>query len=373
MTPELALKICPDFLPVLNKETGKKMCKHKVDELCMHPQHFICELVTYKKRTARKQERDGEVALSVSRGKTLEECARKYAFIYEYHSFIEGDVAPAWKVVGSAFSVGRAKIDMCLDKDFEIKLEGPYKYDLAKAKAAVDYYKAHPPYEVGSVTCEDEIYVTRDNWWFHGYLDAITLDGKTIREWKFAASKYTLLQVIRQAAVYFLGFPKATMFELWKFPKPGHRPKLESLAEFCKRVDLKPMEKDGAVIEEPEAFYERIGQKPQPNEDVEKFYQRIRKELFEKKPEDVYEVMKIPRSSVPVQVVIRQMIARHKTLPVLKDRGFPPSYGMHCSGCEYEDACTDGLNKTTEEIAMLIKSKKKLDVIGQDNELTKPV
>lgn len=367
MTPEFALKICKDFLPVRNKETGKMTCTHKVDELCMHQDHFLCELVTYKRRKEHKDERGDIPAISVSRGKTLEECARKYGFIYDYHAFIEGDVAPAWKIVGNIFTVGRAKIDMNLDRDFDIVLDqkNPYRYDIAKAKAALDYYKAHPPYPVGSVTCEDEIYIARDSWWFTGYLDAMTLDGKTIREWKYAATKYTKLQVIRQAAIYLMGYPKATKFEMWKFPKPNHRPSLESLKQFCERTKLTPNKDEPA-----EAFYERVGMKPIANEDVTKFYKRVRAALFEKDPREVYEILKISRDEVPVQNIIRQMIARHKTLPVLQDKGYPPSYGMGCSQCEYEDPCTDNLGKSTEEIAKLIKDRKNLETIGKDNELT---
>lgn len=368
MTPEFALKLCSDFLPVRNKETGKIACTHKVADLCMHPQHFLCELVLYKNRTQKRDEReDGADALSTSRVSVLEDCARKFGFIYDYHAFASGEAVPEWKVVGTIFTTGRAKIDMNLDKGFEVKLEGDHLFAKAKVKAALDYYKEHPPYEVCSVTCEDEIYVSRDNWWFHGYLDALTLDGNTIREWKYAGGKYTILKLVRQAAVYFLG-TKAKEFELWRFPKPSHRPSCESLKDFAKRIKLKP-EKDEEAERYLARAYLETGEKPIP-ENAEEFYQRVRKELFKTPPAEMYDVVKVSRGDVPVQNVIRQMIARYKTLPVLKDKGYPPSYGMGCDSCDYRKPCEKGLSKTTEEIAAIIKAGPMLEAIGKDNELT---
>lgn len=328
MNPEKALQICPDFLLVRDPATGKAKCKHKEGDLCMHPVHFLCELVTYKNRIERKNERGDLPALSVSRIKSMEDCARKYALVYEHHAFMEADGEAEWKVVGSAFSVGRAKLDTGMPRG-DLELKGRHAHALAKVKASLDYYEAHPPYPVGTVLCEWEVYLARDQWWFHGFLDALTTDKKTIREWKYAASRFEILDVIRQAAVYFLGVPEATLFERWKFPKPSHRP---------------------ATDETPEAFYERV-----------------RKELFKKKPEEIYDVLPIKRSDVPVKTIIRQMIARMKTLPVLQEKGSPPSYGMGCGMCDYRPVCATNLSRTTEEIAAGIKAAKELAATSEKN------
>jgi len=323
MTPEKAKQICPDFFPI--REGGKIKCKFKSDDLCMHPGHFVCELVSYKKRLEHKQEHDLP-ALSPSRIKTMEECARKYALIYEHHSFVDQEAT--WKIVGNAFTVGRAKIDM--NMPWSVPDKEP-RYDMAKVRAALRYYQENPPYPVGSVVCETEVYLSRENWWFLGYLDAITIDFKTIREWKYAVSKFSLVEVVRQAAVYFLGYDDATSFELWRFPKPMERPR--------------------------------------NNETPEQFEWRIFSALSKKTPKEVYQVMSVPRSQIPVKTVLNQMVSRMKILPVLQERGSPPSYGRFCGDCEYNSSCEKGLGKTTAEIAGMIKAAQFEDRT-QSNEVT---
>ncbi len=311
---DFAKKLCPDFRLVYRKDLEKKACLHVMRdaEMCKLGNHFLCELQLYKARVRAKNERSKREAISASRVNLLDTCARKYHLLREkYLTSPAGE--PVFFRVGDAFSVARARIDT--GRPFElddIRKDIP-RVDLAKLRAVIRFYIEHPPYPVGSVTCEDHCQFEFEGAWFTGYSDFISEDGGTIGEWKYAATSYDHLKVARQAAVYLKGFPSASRFIVYRMRKPTYRPKKsgETMSEFENRI-LEGYEKDG--------------------------------------PDKVIRTTTIERDQLDVDGVLRQMRQSFElVLPSMHEAGMPPNYGS-CELCDFSTVCGEMIGCSTNEV-----------------------
>lgn len=319
---KFALKLCSD-LEFIETRTGDLSCKHKYENLCEHDNHFDCEIVRFEQRKAAKKARGGVQAISASRIGVLDSCARKYAFQY-VHDMREG--TPIYFLEGTAFSNGRAKIDMGMDWGLPNTLpEVSYR----KIKASLRFYQKFPPYPVGSVECETETSFEFDGEFYTGYLDSITLDKKTINEWKFAMQPYDALKGARQAAVYFSNFDEAETLNLITFGKPMHKPSKGG----------RPTKKNPT---------------PKP-ESMQEYEERVFAALCEKGPEAVYKRVTYKRDDVMVMNILSQMNAKFRMLPIFKEADWPPSYQSCQNGCDFTKYCSKHLGKSTTDIAQVIK------------------
>lgn len=313
ITAEYAKQICSDFLPVSKLVEGKKKtsCHYLFhDELCKLDHRFVCEIKRFRENTERR-ERLGVPSLSASKIDALTSCPRKFALRYVFR------LEEGWKsylLAGTAFGNGRAKLDQGLEWNGELQKELVQKFpvEAAKVRAALNFYRRHPPYEPGSVACERTVEFIYNGEPFVGYVDAVTHDGKTLREWKFAQRQYEFLRSVRQAAIYFHGMPDVNRYELWCFPKPSHRPKKK--------------------------------------ETMEAYSKRVEDELEKKNPREVYRVTVFKRSDLAIERVIHEAQRAYECLPVIAQKGYPPNYSNDCEYCSFKDLCEQHTDKGTEPI-----------------------
>lgn len=319
LTVEKAKEICPDFT------LGNGGCRSVVDtEFCALTNHFLCDLVRWKENKLRYAALKG-TALSASRLGRLESCARSYAFNYDHHLSVDTD--PSWARMGDAFGVARARIDTGMHVDRNGYRKDLLPVELAKVRAAICLYQEAIskridvgfPYKAGEVVCELETSFYRMNQPFIGYADAVHRNRSAIFEWKYAAVSYPMLAIARQAAVYFAGVPEATEFTLCVMKKPAHRPgKTEKIEDFESRLTE-------ALMSEPSSYLS---------------------------------FTTIPRNTIDVEGVVREMVESFNRLPFLRELGMPPSYSA-CSDCSYSSVCEKYIGKTTTQIARAEKEAAK--------------
>jgi len=325
-----AKRICPQFTPWRTDE-GRVTCKNKDGDLCKLPQFFLCELITYRDRKQAKAKRGGGAALSASRLYVLDRCYRMFAFQYVYWVDRPGPEAIYFKE-GDAFTVARAKVDMCKPWDGSFRKDLP-PFIRAKLQAVMRFYRQYPPYTPGAITCEDSFNFEFKGAHFMGYLDG--KDELRIYEWKYAMSDYDRLKIARQSAIYFKAFPNAEEFELIVFKKPALKPKKAG----------KPTKKNP----EPQA------------ETPDEFRERVYDHLVNSGPKNVYQRTLILRDEREIDRVLTEMIGSHAVLPVIKEHGYPPSYSMcdqgSAAGCDYKKICKEHFGKPTVEIAGVMRAR----------------
>lgn len=320
ITLDFAKKLCPDFELVNRKDLGKKACMHlmKDGEMCRRGDHFLCELVLFKHRSLAKEQRDAQEAISASRINLIDTCARKYRILRELYIKPPGGT-PVFLLAGRAFSTARARMDQELPVDInETGFDLP-PVDRAKLRAALRFYRDHAPYPPGSVTCEDHCQFEFEGAWFSGYSDAMSLDGGTIVEWKYAQKKYQPIDVARAAAIYLKGNQGAERFVLYRMRKPAHRPKKrgETMAEYEERM-FEAMCEDG--------------------------------------PKKIIHTLTITREDLDVDGILREMISTFENvLPALHKAGMPPNYSS-CDLCDFAEICQDNLGASTEEIVRRLRA-----------------
>lgn len=326
LTVDKCKELCRDFK--LAVDPNVKGCLHlqKNREACNLPSHFLCELVLYKRRHEASANDDRVIFVSASRVSLLERCPRAYAFHY-FHG-IEPEEEAAWKRIGDAWGVARARIDTDLHVDLDGLRADLKPYERAKVRAAIRLYRlawgspsGKLPYGPGDVTCEDEVLFEAHGLRWRGFTDAMSLDRSHIYEWKFAATDYDLLSIARQAAVYLSGYPHARNFTLGVFRKPGQRPGKE---------------------ESPVAFENRI-------------YGDMCK-----KPEDWIRHFTIARDQLDVDGVLRDTAAAFKAeLSAAEASGWAPHYSS-CHDCDYRITCFDHIGMDTERLVQITKKKRSL-------------
>lgn len=326
LTLDLCRKLCKDFRLSTNKD-GKKGCHHLQDnrEMCNLPSHFVCELVLHKHALARKEKMKGQ-AVSASRIGVIECCPRAYAMHYLHH--LDPDDEAAWKRIGHAFGVARARYDVGLDVDLDALRSDLLPYERAMVRAALRLYRlaigspSSPiPYRPREVTCEEEVLFELHGLWWLGFADAVSLMRDHIYEWKFARTDYDLLTIARQAAVYFHGIPEAKSFTLCIMRKPGQRPgKHESELAFENRI-----------------FGEMCS-----------------------KPEEWIRHFTIERDQLDVDGVLRESAEsfRH-SLAAGEASSWAPHYSS-CDDCDYRPICVDQIGKSTDYVVQLTKKKRGL-------------
>lgn len=314
--------ICSDFS--LGERDGKKGCIHieraAERELCNLPRHFLCSLVSHKRGLERKKVVK-TAAVSASRLGTLERCPRAYAFRYVHHLPIEGEDA-AWKRMGDAFGVGRARMDVGLVPDFHGLRPDLQPVELAKVRASLSFYsklmsERSPllPYQAEQVTCEDEVLFEHDGVHFLGYIDALSLDRSHVYEWKYAVGEYDHLTIARQAAVYLYGTPSAKHFTLCVMKKPAQR--------------------------------------PGKTEPIDLFERRVYNEMTSK-PEEWLKVTTFSRAEMNVEQVVDQMAASWRLLSPLGHGNAVPHYSQ-CNDCDYRATCLKHVGAQTGQIIALEK------------------
>ena len=320
LTLEKCQQICTDFR-LTTKADGKKGCLRLLPgDVCSLPSHFLCELVRHKQGIARK-EMLKQSALSVSRVGALERCPR--AFHFHYHHQIEPEVQAAWKRMGDAWGVARARLDMGLDVDTEVGLRADLlPYEAAKVLAAIRLYRHKwvgdfVGYHPGEVDCETEVLFESNGYHWLGYLDVASKDRQKIWEWKFAVTDYDMLAIARQASMYLTGMPEAREFTLAVLRKPQQRP---------------------GKTETPLAFENRIAAEmiKAPEEWVKKF-------TFTRDQLDTEGVMRDTAESF-----------RHGFAAGVAS-GWAPHYSG-CNDCDYRSICSEFIGKSTE---LLVQAKKK--------------
>lgn len=328
LTKDFAEKLCSDVRWERSEKTGKLTCRYKSDDLCLHQNHFICELVLFKQRSEAKEARGGVPAISPSRIGILDSCFRKYAFIY-VHRLPKPVAEPLYFKEGTAFSNARAKMDSGIVWNIdEVPADNLPPVSYRKLRASLRFYKENPPYKPGSAVCELETTFEHDGHHYLGYLDARSTDLKTIYEWKYAVQPYDRLKAIRQAAVYFYRFDDAEEFQLITFAKPQHKPKKAK----------KPTKR------EPD---------PQP-ETMAEFEERVYQDLTEKGPEKVYQRVVVPRDDLTIIEVLDQMNAKFDMVETAAKADYPPSYGA-CRECDYRRTCDQFMGKSTSQIVDIVK------------------
>jgi hypothetical protein len=312
-------QICADFR-LTTKADGKKGCLRSInEEMCSLPSHFLCELVRHKQGIARK-EQIKESALSASRVGALERCPR--AFHFHYGHKIEPEEQAAWKRMGDAWGVARARLDCGLEVDPSLGLRADLlPYEAAKIKAAIRLYRhkwVHDfvGYAPGEVDCEIEVLFEKYGYWWLGYLDAASKDRQKIWEWKFAVTDYDMLSVARQASVYLLGMPEAKEFTLAVFRKPAQRP---------------------GKTESPEAFENRVMGE------------------MTKAPEEWLKKFTFTRDQLDAEGVLRDTAEsfRHGSAAGLAS-GWAPHYSG-CNDCDYRSICSQHIGMPTEALVALRK------------------
>jgi len=318
LTVEKAKQICSDF------DLGSGGCRHVIDtEFCSLSNHFLCDLLRWKQNKLRYAAFKF-TALSASRLSRLESCARSYAFNYDHHLSVDSD--PAWARMGDAFGVARARIDVGMPVDPNGYRKDLLPAELAKVRAAIHLYQdaingraagVNFPYKAGEVTCELEASFQRLGQEFIGYADAVRHNRSAIFEWKFAAISYPMLAIARQAAVYFAGVPEATEFTLCVMKKLAHRPgKTEKIEDFESRIT----------------------------------------EYIMAEPCSYMSFTTIPRNTIDVEGVLKDMVASFNRLTSLRDLGMPPSYSS-CGDCSYSPVCEKYVGKSTDDIVRAEKEQ----------------
>lgn len=292
MNREQALAVCPDFRPVKIEEGKIKCVFYNNDGICKRPEYFRCELVLHREAL----ERENIKTVSVSRVGTILRCPRLYALTYVYG--VEPPLPATWKIVGRVFSDCRAKIDLGLQYNVSGAIDS-MPVDRARLKAVLRHYAEwQRPY--GEILNEVRVFFSYKDIHFIGYLDVLTRDQKDIWEWKYAATVYDEIKVLRQAAVYLHGIPDAERFHLIAAKKPMQR-----------------LKKDETPTE---------------------LERRIYEELANKKDE-LFTVTTYDRNFFNVEAVLEQcyQIAR---LPDYYDKiGYPPALGMNCENCDFRPYC----------------------------------
>lgn len=324
ITLDQAKTICPDFNLVTRRDLdGAKACMSIMNdrELCTLGNHFVCELVLYKRGAARIEERASGTALTPASIGAINDCARKYHLEREKKL---GSPAgeTTWARAARAFSTARARIDQGLPfnvNDIDRKLLPAV--DMARLRAALRFYADHPPYAVGSVSCNATCQFRFEGTWYQGFADAQSVDGAVIVEWRYAAKAYNALALAREAAVYFHGFPDAASYVRWRMRKSTHRPgrKGETMAAFEQRI-YDAFVKDGT--------------------------------------DKVYSRTLIERHQLDVEGVLREMRETNdKMLHAMREAGYPPSYGS-CEMCDYQTLCGEMIGVPTELIVRHLELKK---------------
>lgn len=189
-----AQRICSDFAPV-KQEDGKVKCRHLMpDDMCKLPQHFVCELVRFKKKPPEYT--------SVSRTQIYQKCERAYA--YQYYWKVEPMKPSPWKAVGQCFSLCRAKIDA--DQEWKVPDDLPDITDKWKLEWILEEYAKLPKIEgTNELRVEYEIEKGPPAIFVVGYLDKLAKDRRKIYEWKYTVdgSYYNIQSVRLQASAYF--------------------------------------------------------------------------------------------------------------------------------------------------------------------------
>lgn len=325
LSKKKALELCPDFTPV---ETERGMtCENKDGEICLHANHFLCELDTFRFYVEAKRTRGDAKAMSPSRVKMLSGCARKFAMTYKFFVTKELPETPQYFLTGDAFTIARAKIDV--GKGWDGRLPQPRDkiepVEAAKLRAVLRWYRENPYYEPGSVECEVPFQFPYGGGFYVGFADVLIPKGvispkapEVIDEWKYAKTPYTKIKYLTQAAVYLKGRPTAKAFRGLTFKKPALRPKKkEKMADFEDRV-----------------------------------YQ----DLCNKGASNIDKVI-LARKDLDIDAVLRRMKGVHDMLPVIEEEDFPPSYGgQDCGFCDYRYYCEEMIGSTTKEIAAAIKT-----------------
>ena len=183
LTVEKCRQICTEFR-LTTKADGKKGCIRLINqEMCSLPSHFRCELVRFKEGVARK-EKTSEVVISSSRAGTLEHCPRAYHLHYAHG--IESEEQAAWKRMGDAWGVARARLDIGLPVDVEEGLRADLlPYEAAKVRASIrlyrhDWVSRYVGYSPGEVDCEIEALFEDHGYWWLGFIDATSKNHKHI-------------------------------------------------------------------------------------------------------------------------------------------------------------------------------------------------
>ena len=265
-----AKQICKEFRPI-KTDSGKMKCRFIQAGLCKRPEYFRCELLLWKEKDERSA-----LALpstSVSRISTGERCPRLYALNYVYK--VDPPLKPMWKVVGSAFSDCRAKIDAGLPWELSGEIKS-YPLDVAKLRSVLRHYEKKRDKGLKGMS-EVRVSVTYKDINLTGFIDFLTLDRKTIYEWKYAATQYDELLGIRQAAVYLKGVPEATKFILAVAKKPMHKPKkagkptkknpepkAETMFEFEKRAQKVGRMHEGDALARDVSLWFAVAEKTHP-------------------------------------------------------------------------------------------------------------
>lgn len=250
-----ARAICADFLPVKSADS-KIACRSIRGEYCALDTHFRCELVTYK--TITRKPEAGLTKVSVTKLNVLDECPRKFALRYRYRVDPPGGDAEALKG-GRAFAVARARIDSGLQWSVPVVHAGIERgkddllpLDAAKLRAVLRRYaeyRAGGTPMISPVTSENAVTLRAPGVELTGFLDALSMDGANIVEWKYTGmpDSWTPLKIARQASLYLAAVPHATHFTLALACKPRHKPKQgELMADFEERVyaELDPTKRD---------------------------------------------------------------------------------------------------------------------------------
>lgn len=317
ITLEQAKGICSDFKIVQRKDLGKKACLHLLpdQEMCRRGDHFVCELVLYKIRGLAKGDRAEQPAYTAGSIDLLDTCARKYSLVLEKKlSSPAGE--PVFLRVLDAFQRARAKIDLGHTLEMRDVGDALPPVEAAKLRAAIRLYLELAPYPVGSVTCEEFCQFEFEGSWFTGTARALTQDGSTVIDWRYAQNAVSALQVTRRAAIFLHGFRSAERYALYRLRKPAYRPK--------------------------------------KHETMRDFEQRI-VEGMRKEPSKVWTRTIIERDHLDVEGVLREMQRTHRiVLPALREAGMPPNYAS-CETCDYQTVCAENLGATTDEIARQLK------------------
>lgn len=208
-----AQRICSDFAPV-KQEDGRVKCRHLMpDDMCKLPSHFVCELVSFKKKPPQYT--------SVSRTQIYQKCERAFAF--QYYWKVEPMKPSPWKAVGQCFSLCRAKIDAGLPHVSQVKDPAnephwsvpddlPDITDKWKLEWILGEYAKLPPVAgTNELRVEYEIEHGPPAIMLVGYLDKLVADRKKIQEWKYTVdgSYYTIQSVRLQVSAYFGAVPEA--------------------------------------------------------------------------------------------------------------------------------------------------------------------
>jgi hypothetical protein len=322
LTLDVAKKLCGDF----NIRDGKCHSLQDNREMCDLPRHFVCELVLYKRRMLRREEL-GQDTLSAERLRTIEDCARRYAF--RYVTPIDTPAGePSWARMSDAFLMARAHLDIGDNVDFAFLRQDLLPIERATVKAALRLYAdaltgglapgVAFPYKKREVMCEREVLFELGSEWFLGFADAVSLNRSAIFEWMFAAGDFPMIKIVRQAAIYFQGIPEAQSFTLCVFRKPGHRPK---------------------KLESAEQFEDRLYS------------------LMSAESDSWFSFTRIERKDLDVLAVLHEMVRSGARVGAFENLGYPASYA-HCEDCDYERLCAANIGADTAKIVALSTKKR---------------